>query len=163
MGSVLPSNEPGLELERRTNPAPAILRAIVRPLAAGLLAFGIAKGDTILIERYQYGRTDRQRLASFSMAKSIVGLLVGVALDEGAIRSLDDVVADYVRDLDGTVWGPVPIRALLEMRSGVYFREDYADPTSDIHTLARATLEQAPGGGLAALKRFDWRRAPPGR
>jgi CubicO group peptidase (beta-lactamase class C family) len=124
--------------------------------------FLIAKGDTILVERYQYGRTDRQRLASFSMAKSIVGLLVGIAVDEGAIRSVDDVAEAYVRPLEGTVWGRVPIKALLQMRSGVFFREDYADPTSDIHALASATLEQDPGGALAALKRFDWRRAAPG-
>ena len=42
--------------------------------------FLIAKGDTILIERYQYGRTDKQRLTSFSMAKTIVALLIGIAV-----------------------------------------------------------------------------------
>lgn len=127
-----------------------------------ITGFLIAKGDTILVERYQYGRSDKQRLASFSMAKSIVGLLVGIAIDERAIGSIDDVVERYVPELAGTVWGPTPIKALLQMRSGVWFREDYADTTSDIYTLARAMLEQKPGGGLAAIKRFDWRRAPAG-
>ena len=46
----------------------------------------IARDDTILLERYQYGRTDTDRLTSFSMAKTIVGLLIGTALKEGAIR-----------------------------------------------------------------------------
>lgn len=127
-----------------------------------ITGFLIAKGDTILIERYQYGRTDEQRLASFSMAKSIVGLLVGIAIEERAIRSIDDVAEAYVPALKGTVYGRIPIKALLQMRSGVYFREDYADPASDIYTLARLTLEQDPGGSLAAVKRFDGRRAPPG-
>lgn len=124
--------------------------------------FLIARGDTILVERYQYGRTDRDRLASFSMAKSIVGLLVGIALEEGAIRSLDDRAQDYVPALAGTAYGATPIDALLRMRSGMAFSEDYADPASDIYRLARATLEQDPGGSLAAVRRFDTRRAPPG-
>lgn len=127
-----------------------------------ITGFVIAKGDTILVERYQYGRTDKHRLTSFSMAKSIVGLLVGIAIEERAIGSIDDVVERYVPDLKGTVWGRTPIKALLQMRSGVWFREDYADTSSDIYTLARAMLEQQPGGGLAAVKRFDWRRAPAG-
>ena len=129
-----------------------------RPLT-GLL---IAKGDTILLERYQYGRTDAHRLASFSMSKTIVGLLIGIAIEEGTIRSIDDLAEAYVPDLKGTQYGRTPIKALLQMRSGVFFREDYADTASDIYTLARLTLEQDPGGSLAAVKRFDWRRAPPG-
>jgi CubicO group peptidase (beta-lactamase class C family) len=124
--------------------------------------FLIAKGDTILVERYQYGRTDAHRFASFSMAKSIVGLLIGIALNEKAIRSIDDLAEAYVPALQGTPYGRTPIKALLQMRSGVYFREDYADSTSDIYTLARLTLEQHPGGSLAAVKQFDRRRRPPG-
>jgi CubicO group peptidase (beta-lactamase class C family) len=124
--------------------------------------FLIAKGDKILVERYQYGRTDAHRFASFSMAKSIVGLLIGIAVEERAIRSIDDLAEAYVPGLHGTSYGRTPIKALLQMRSGVFFREDYADPTSDIYTLARLTLEQGPGGSLAAVKQFDWRRAPPG-
>ena len=122
----------------------------------------IAKGETILVERYQYGRTDMHRLASFSMAKSIVGLLIGAAIRDGAIRSVDDHVEAYVPDLKGTEYGRTPIRALLQMSSGVAFSEDYANPSSDIYTLARLTLEQDPGGSLAAVKRFDTRRAAPG-
>lgn len=127
-----------------------------------LTGFLVARGDTILVERYQYGRSDRDRLASFSMAKSLVGLLVGIALEEGAIRSLDDRAQDYVPALAGTAYGATPVAALLRMRSGIWFREDYADPASDIHTLARLLLEQDPGGSVAAIRRFDWRRAAPG-
>jgi CubicO group peptidase (beta-lactamase class C family) len=125
--------------------------------------FLIAKGDAILVERYQYGRTDTQRLTSFSMAKTIVGLLIGIAVSEGAIRSIDERAEVYVPELQGTEYGRTPIKALLQMASGVAFREDYTDRTSDIATLGRATLGQEPGGGLAAVTRFNTRNAEPGQ
>jgi hypothetical protein len=50
----------------------------------------IARDDTILVERYQYGRTDKQLMTSFSMAKSVTGLLIGIALEQSAIKSIDD-------------------------------------------------------------------------
>jgi CubicO group peptidase (beta-lactamase class C family) len=122
----------------------------------------IAKGDTILVERYQYGRTDADRLTSFSVAKTIVGLLIGIAIKEGAIGSVDDLAGVYVPGLKDTEYGRTPIKALLQMSSGVAFLENYADTSSDIYKLARLTLEQDPGGSLAAVKRFDTRRAAPG-
>ena len=67
--------------------------------------FLIAKGDTILVERYQYARTDKHRLTSFSMAKTITALLMGIAVKEGAIRSIDDLAEIYVPDLKGTNMG----------------------------------------------------------
>jgi CubicO group peptidase (beta-lactamase class C family) len=77
-----------------------------RPVT-GLL---IAKDDSILVERYQYGRTDKHRLTSFSMAKTIVGLLIGIAVNEGAIRSIDDLAEVYVPGLK--------IRSMVARRSG---------------------------------------------
>jgi CubicO group peptidase (beta-lactamase class C family) len=125
--------------------------------------FLIAKGNTILVERYQYGRTDRQRLTSFSMAKTIVALLIGIAVKDGAIPSIDEWAEAYVPGLKGTEYGRTPIKALLQMSSGVWFREVYTDPTSDIATLAGLTIGQDPGGSLAAVKRFNTRFAPPGQ
>lgn len=122
----------------------------------------IAKDNTILVERYQYGRTDRDRLTSFSMAKTVTALLVGIAVKEGAIRSVDDLAETYVAGLKDTEYGRTPIKALLLMSSGVAFSENYADKSSDIYTLANLTLEQGPGGSLAAVKRFNTRREAPG-
>ena len=122
----------------------------------------IAKDNTILLERYQYGRTDTDRLTSFSMAKSVVGLLIGIAVKEGAIRSVDDLADTYVPGLKETEYGRTPIKALLTMSSGVAFSEDYANRSSDIYTLARLTLEQDPAGSLAAVKQFNTRRSAPG-
>jgi CubicO group peptidase (beta-lactamase class C family) len=130
-----------------------------RKPVTGLL---IAKDNTILVERYQYARTDTDRLTSFSMAKTIVGLLIGIAIKEGAIRSVDDPAEIYVPGLKDTEYGRTPIKALLLMSSGVAFSEEYADKSSDIYTLARLTVEQDPSGSLAAVKLFNTRREAPG-
>jgi CubicO group peptidase (beta-lactamase class C family) len=130
-----------------------------RQPVTGLL---IAKDNTILVERYQYGRTDTDRLTSFSMAKSVVGLLIGIAVKEGAIRSIDDLAETYVPGLKDTEYGRTPIKALLLMASGVAFSEDYANRSSDIYKLARMTVEQDSAGSLNAVKQFNARRSPPG-
>jgi CubicO group peptidase (beta-lactamase class C family) len=130
-----------------------------RQPVTGLL---IAKDDTILLERYQYGRNDRDRLASFSMAKTIVALLIGIAVKEGAIRSVDDLAEVYVPGLRDTEYGRTPIKALLLMASGVAFSEDYANRASDINVLARLTLGPGSVGSLDAVKQFNTRSAAPG-
>jgi CubicO group peptidase (beta-lactamase class C family) len=83
----------------------------------------VARGGTILFEHYQYFRTDTDRFLSFSMAKTVTGMLIGIAVREGAIRSIDQPAADYVTELAGTEYGGTSIRNLLRMASGVAFRE----------------------------------------
>lgn len=96
------------------------------------------------------------------MAKSVVALLIGIAVKEGAIRSVDDLAETYVPDLKDTEYGRTPIKALLLMASGVAFSEDYNNRSADIYKLARLTIEQDPGGSLAAVKQFNTRRSAPG-
>lgn len=122
----------------------------------------LARGDTILLERYQYARNESHRFVSMSMAKTITALLVGLALHDGAIGSLDDTAGRYVSALADTEYGRTPLRHLLGMRSGVAFNEWYTDRSSDIYVLARATLEQGEAGALGVLRRFDKRVAAPG-
>ena len=121
----------------------------------------IARNDTILVERYQYDRSDAMRLTSFSMAKTIVALLVGLAVEDGAIRSLDDPAETYAPTLAGTEYGRTPVRNLLTMSSGVRFREDY-DGADDSSKLSRATFGRATEGGSAAVRQFNERVAAPG-
>ena len=131
-----------------------------RQHVTGLL---IAQGDSILVERYQYGRTDKHRLTSFSMAKTVIGLLIGIAVEEGAIRSIDDAAEVYAPGLKGSEYGRTPIRALLQMTSGVAFDEFYGNFQSDVYVLGTLTLGQDPAGSLGALKRFNRRVAEPGQ
>lgn len=121
----------------------------------------IAQDDTILVERYQYDRTDRMRLTSFSMAKTVVALLIGLAVEDGAIRSLDDPAERFATGLAGTEYGRTPIRALLTMSSGVRFREEY-DGTDDAARLSRATFGRGTAGGAEAVEAFNQRIAAPG-
>lgn len=81
----------------------------------------LLQGDTILLERYQYGRTETDRFMSASMSKSIMSLLVGIALDEKKIQSVEDHVSRYVPELQGTLYGETSLRALLQMSSGIDF------------------------------------------
>lgn len=120
----------------------------------------IAQGDEILFEHYRYARTDADRFVSQSMAKTVTALLLGIAVEEGAIKSIDQPAADYVPELAGTEYGKTPIRALLHMSSGVKFREVY-DGTGDNATLSRALFGADNPGTAAAVAQFNTRDAPP--
>jgi CubicO group peptidase (beta-lactamase class C family) len=121
----------------------------------------IARDDTILFEHYQYGRRDNDRFLSWSMAKTVLGLLVGIAISEGAIASVDDLAAKYVPELQGTEYGATSIRAFLQMSSGVAFRETY-QPGDDVSKLATAVFAAQGPRALAAVRQFNTRAAPPG-
>jgi CubicO group peptidase (beta-lactamase class C family) len=132
---------------------------LARNRTTGLL---ILHGDTILVERYQYDRTPAHRMNSFSMAKTIVAMLVGLALADGSIRSLDDPAQRYVAELAGTAYGETPIRHLLSMSSGVRFSETYGG-SDDVATLARLSMVDEGPGGAATLAPFRTRERPPGQ
>ena len=122
----------------------------------------VMQGDTILAERYQYERHAQHRFASMSMAKTVIGLLVGIALQEKKIKSLDDKAEVYVPDLKGHPYGETPIRHLLTMTSGVKFEETYSG-YDDVMKLATAVLFQQGPGGAAAVLPYKERVAPPGQ
>lgn len=125
--------------------------------ATGLL---IARGNTVLFERYQYGRTAADRMTSQSMAKTVVAMLVGIAIEEHAIRSVDDPADAYVPELGGTELGRTPIRALLHMASGIAFTETY-DGHDDIALLSRLLFAPSGPGPVSSVARFSNRTAPP--
>ena len=121
----------------------------------------IAKDDTILYEHYQYARTDRDRFLSQSMAKTITAMLIGIAVSENKIRSIDDLVSVYVPGLANTEYGKTPIRDLLHMSSGVAFTENY-DGKDDVAQLVRDLFGEPGKDPVASVAQFNTRIAPPG-
>lgn len=121
----------------------------------------IALGDTIHFEHYRYARTDRDRFVSQSMAKTVTAMLIGIAVSEGAIRSIDQTAAEYVPDLSGTAYGQTLIRHLLLMASGVRWSERY-DGNDDNAKLGRGLFGQNGPGAARVLAQFAERDAEPG-
>lgn len=119
----------------------------------------IAKGETILVERYRYGRREDTRFTSFSMAKTLTAMLMGIAIAEGKIRSIDDTADIYVPELQGTEYGRTSLKALLSMASGVAYREDYSG-NDDAAKLARGSFVRIGPGGPGILRQFETRAVP---
>jgi len=97
----------------------------------------IIQNDEILREDYLLGHDAATQHISWSMAKSVVSALIGIALEEGHIKSIEDLVTDYAPELVGTGYEGVKIKDALQMSSGVEFNEDYADFFSDINRFGR--------------------------
>jgi CubicO group peptidase (beta-lactamase class C family) len=93
--------------------------------------FLVLKDGKIVFERYLLGADEASRFTSWSIAKSFVSTLVGFAIDDGLIRSVDDPISDYLPELKGSGYDAVPIKAVLQMSSGVAFDEDYESDASD--------------------------------
>jgi CubicO group peptidase (beta-lactamase class C family) len=128
---------------------------LARQRITGLL---VIKDGEILLERYQYDRTPAHRFVSHSMAKSIVSIAVGMALAEGKIASLDDLVSKYVPKLAGSPYGETSIRNVLRMSSGVPFNEVY-DGKDD---LTRFAILRGSQGSIEALRAFGSREVEQG-
>jgi CubicO group peptidase (beta-lactamase class C family) len=99
--------------------------------------FIVIHDDRIVFEKYFRGNTDASRCISWSMVKSFVSALVGIALEEGSIRDIGDPVTRYVPFLKGSGYDGVPIKHVLQMSSGIRFNEDYADFFADINRMGR--------------------------
>jgi CubicO group peptidase (beta-lactamase class C family) len=103
----------------------------------------IMKNGEIVLQRWRYGRAESARFLSFSMAKSVTSMLVGIALEKGVITSLDDPAEKYALNLAGSAYGATPIRHLLRMSSGLTFTERY-DGHDDIARMSRAAATGRP-------------------
>ena len=107
---------------------------------AGLI---VLQDGKVRLERYARGFSAEGRWTSFSVAKSFTSTLVGAAMKDGFIKSLDDPVTRYIPDLAGSGYDGVTVAQLMTMTSGVKWNEDYTDPKSDV---ARMFLEPVPAG-----------------
>jgi len=103
-----------------------------RTETTGLL---VVHRGAITHEEYRLGSDEASPFTSWSVAKSVLSALIGLAVEEGHIASIRDPIGQYVPALAGSSYGPVPIEDALTMSSGVSFDEDYDNPLSDINML----------------------------
>jgi CubicO group peptidase (beta-lactamase class C family) len=93
----------------------------------------VIQDGTIKFEQYWRTGGQNQTWLSMSVAKSFISALVGIAVEQGHIRSIADPVTDYVAELAGSAYDNVPVKDILQMSSGASWNEDYGDPESDIN------------------------------
>ena len=146
----LPAGEP-LEI-------PGIDEYMTRQNTAGLV---IVQDGKIRFERYGLGFDADGRWTSFSVAKSFTSTLVGAAIQDGYISSLEDKVSRYIPDLRGSAYDDVTIRQLLTMSSGVRWNEDYEDPNADVAKFNNAKPDTGVDATVSYMRKLP-RAHPPG-
>jgi len=95
------------------------------------VAFLIIRNDTIHYEKYFKGYNKQSIVPSFSMAKSVTSILIGCAIDEGLIQSVEEPITNYIPELTKNGFEKVTIKHLLQMTSGIKFNESYVNPFGD--------------------------------
>lgn len=125
---------------------------------AGLV---ILQDGKIRFERYGEGFDAKGRWTSFSVAKSFTSTLVGAAIADGHIKSLDDKVSQYVPGLRGSAYDDVSVRQLLTMSSGVRWNEDYEDPKADVALFNNAEPDPGVDATVSYMRKLP-RAHPPG-
>jgi CubicO group peptidase (beta-lactamase class C family) len=128
-GKVVRLLPKGGSIEPAMGGAAAVDALIADNSIAGLL---VLKDGKIVLERYARTLTPTGRWTSFSVAKSFTSTLVGAAVRDGYIKSLDDPVTRYLPELTGSGYDGVSVRHVLTMTSGVKWSENYFDPNSDV-------------------------------
>ena len=124
-------------------------------------ALVIVHGGKVRMERYGLGFTAQGRWTSFSVAKSYTSTLVGAAIQDGSIKSLEDKVSTYIPGLKGSAYDDVSVRQLLTMTSGVRWNEDYEDPDADVAKFNNAAPEAGLDATVSYMRKLP-RAHPPG-
>jgi len=109
------------------------------------------KDGVIVFENYYKGNKESSTCISMSVAKSFVSYLIGVALEEGKIFSLQDPVDEYAPILKGSGYEGVELKDVLQMSSGIRFVEDYGDPKSDVIRLITAFVSSSLNKFISSL------------
>ena len=121
----------------------------------------ILQDGKVRFERYGLSFDAKGRWTSFSVAKSFTSTLVGAAIRDGKIKSLEDKVSRYIPGLRGSAYDDVSVRQLLTMSSGVRWNEDYEDPQADVAKFNNAALEPGMDATVSYLRHLP-RAHPPG-
>ena len=121
----------------------------------------IVHDGKLRLERYGLGFDGSGRWTSFSVAKSFTSTLVGAAIRDGHIKSMDDKVSDYIPQMKGSAYDEVSVRQLLTMTSGIAWNEDYADPKSDVAQFNKHQPEEGVDALVSYMRRLP-RAVPAG-
>ncbi|MEI9990333.1 MAG: serine hydrolase [Rhizomicrobium sp.] len=119
----------------------------------------VLKDDRLVFEDYRLGNDASTQSISWSVCKSFVSALVGIAIGEGAIGSVEDPVTRYAPELAGSAYDGVRLKDVLQMSSGARWNEDYSDPDSDINRFGRLLVDGTSFDDFAAS---CVRERPPG-
>lgn len=116
----------------------------------------------IRLERYALGHSKSNLWSSLSVAKSVTSTLVGAAIKDGYIKSVDDYVMNYIPDLKGSAYDSVTIRHLLTMTTGVKWNENYTDPDGDIARFDTDPVTPGMNAAVSYMRRLP-AEAEPGK
>ncbi|MBS0470220.1 MAG: serine hydrolase [Proteobacteria bacterium] len=120
---------------------------IAKTETTGLL---VLKDGKAVFEEYRLGNDATTQSISWSVCKSFVSALVGIAIEDGAIGSVEDPVDRYAPGLSGSAYGGVRLKDVLQMSSGARWNEDYSDPESDINRFGRLLVDGTSFDAFAA-------------
>ena len=125
---------------------------------AGLIILHRGK---VVLEKYARGYNASGRWLSRSVAKSVTSMLVGAAIQDGLITSVEDPITNYLPDLKGSAYDGVTLRQVLTMTSGVKWNEDYTDPNSDVVKYGSKKPKAGLDLAVTYMRKLP-REAPPG-
>lgn len=111
----------------------------------------VIRHGKVLLERYGLGLQEHDRWSTMSTVKSMTAMLVGAAVQDGAIASIDEPLTRYLPALRDTAYEGVTLRHVMTMSSGVRWVEDYADQTSDVNRYSKSLADKVPGGVLKLM------------
>ncbi|MGO1174037.1 MAG: serine hydrolase domain-containing protein [Actinomycetaceae bacterium] len=122
---------------------------LARQHVTGLL---VLKDGQIVLERYLHGLDERTHWTSWSIGKSVVSTILGIALRNGDVGGLNDPVTDYIPELVNSAYAPVTLRDMVQMSSGVAWSEDPTSDEPNVRTFASCLARQEPGSVLTLAR-----------
>ncbi|MBI3198163.1 MAG: serine hydrolase [Rhodospirillales bacterium] len=128
-----------------------------RNIIAGLL---VIRHGKVVLERYGLGLQEHDRWSTMSTVKSMTAMLVGAAVHDGAIGSIDDPLTRYLPSLRQSAYEGVTLRHVMTMSSGVHWTEVYPDRNSDVNRYSKSLADKVPGGVLKLMASLPRAAAP---